>query len=86
MTYVHMSQTTPATPTGARLAYGDVTATTMGIPKEPAYLRPSLLSVEEFARDDHLPHMLGEVRNRIDEEVEHGGLLAPAHVKISPER
>ncbi len=74
MTYVHMSQTMPATHTGACLAYWDVTATTRGIPREPGYLCPSLLSVEEFARDDHLPHVLREVRNRLDEEFEHKGV------------
>ena len=40
----------------------------------PGDRRPSRLPVEEFARDDHLPHVLGEVRDRVDEELEHGGL------------
>jgi hypothetical protein len=41
-----------------------------------AISRPSRLPVEEFARDDHLPHVLREVRDRVDEELEHGGLAA----------
>jgi hypothetical protein len=46
---------------------------TRGIFKALGHSCPrSLLSVEWFARDDHLPHMLGEVKDRIDKDLEDG--------------